>query len=181
MTNYIAQIKHSFQKVNFGRKRTSQRGKCSLDFIDFFFMRTVHKHLKKGIGGNCQFNNLNDIRDDDGCLYLSKSMSGTVRGSCLIFTRPFLLRRLTRTVQSLIAYWLFLLALLFFFAVSPHILQLFGGIDKDFAPCQNSLLSHFSIIFVIIHSDYQISYWILLHLLERLGLSRLEGGKWSNV
>lgn len=150
-------------------------------FYRFFFMRTVHKHLKKGIGGNCQFNNLNDIRDDDGCLYLSKSMSGTVRGSCLIFTRPFLLRRLTRTVQSLIAYWLFLLALLFFFAVSPHILQLFGGIDKDFAPCQNSLLSHFSIIFVIIHSDYQISYWILLHLLERLGLSRLEGGQWSNV
>ena len=108
-------------------------------------------------------------------------MSGTVRGSCLIFTRPFLLSRVTRTVQSLIAYWLFLLALLFFFAVSSHILQLFGGIDKDFSPCQNNLLSYFSIIFVIIHSDYQISYWILLHLLERLGLSRLEGGQWSNA
>ena len=57
--------------------------------------KKLHKHFKKGIGGNYQFNNLDDIRDGDGCLYLFKSMSGnnqTVRESCLIFTRPFLLR-----------------------------------------------------------------------------------------
>ena len=44
---------------------------CSKAYIYLFLTHSekkLHKHFKKGIGGNCQFNNLNDIRDDDGCL-----------------------------------------------------------------------------------------------------------------